>query len=135
MALLSIFNKLNEKESYCLEFNDFTSCLVMYPAVLVAAADGEFGPFERANIISALKEATDGNDLKTCEMYRLITDLLKFNEEEKNELLAEMKEALDVNPDNKLMILELMISTAESEDGISEVEKNAIDALKTVLAI
>ena len=31
--------------------------------------------------------------------------------------------------------IELMISTAEAEDGISEIEKNAIDNLKTTLSI
>ena len=135
MSLTTIFNKLIEKESYSLEFDDFTSCLVMYPAALVAMADGDFGPFERVNVISALKEATAGNEFKSFEMYRLLTDLLKYSEEEKNELLAAMKDALAESPENKLAILELMISTAEAEDGISEIEKNAIDQLKTILSI
>lgn len=135
MTLNQLFEKFKDNAGYCLEIDEFSSVMAMYPAALVAVADGEFGQMERVNIISALKISASENDLAMCEMYRLLNDLLALNEEGKAEVLNMIKEEIADRPEIKLVILELMISTAESEDGISEEEKAAIDNMKSVLSI
>lgn len=135
MTLNQLFEKFKANAGYCLEIDEFSSVMAMYPAALVAVADGEFGQMERVNIISALKISASENDLAMCEMYRLLNDLLALNEEGKAEVLNMIKEEIADRPEIKLVILELMISTAESEDGISEEEKAAIDNMKSILSI
>ncbi len=135
MGLNLLYEQCVAKYGYCLEKDDFSSVLTMYPAALVSIADGDFAHFERANIVSAIKEAASGDDLKMCEMYRALSDLLNLDDDQKMQLLSAMREELADRPEIKLIVLELMISAAEAEDGISEVEKASIDSLKTILGI
>ena len=135
MTLNELYRKFNADSRYCLDIDDVSSVLMMYPAALVAVADGEFSHFERANLASALKEASSENDFKMCEMYHLLCNLMLLNEGEKAELLNTIKEEIADKAELKLIILQLMISTAEAEDGISEIEKLAIDNLKSILSI
>ena len=99
----------------------------MFPAAKVAMADGEFSEFEKQNLVAALKEACQGNDLLMCEMYLEMCYLLNVDGEMLQELHTCMRTELDGKADVKLIVLELMISTAESDNGISEVEKQKID--------
>ena len=135
MTFKEFYTKINAGSCYCLDFDDVSSVLMMYPASLVAIADGEFSHFERMNLLSALKEAASGNEFKMCEMYHLLCNLMLLDEGEKTELLNTIKEEIAERAELKLIILQLMLSTAESEDGISDVEKYAIDNLKSILSI
>lgn len=136
MNLDEFYGSYQQKRNTCLSKDEFTSLLIMYPAALVAMADNDFAEFEKANLVSALKEASDGKDLIMCEMYAELCYLCTSADEEyKQTILEFMRTELESKPEIKLMILELMISTAEADDGISEVEKQKIDELKTILAI
>lgn len=134
MKIEEYFKELQSRHNYCLDFNDFSSTLALYPATLVAMADGEFSALERGNIISALKEATD-NDIVLFEMYRLLNNLIELDANEKASLLQSIKEAIADKPDLKAIVLELMVSTADADDGISNEEAALIDELKTTLSI
>lgn len=135
MNINELFTSYQQKRNTCLNQDYFSSLLIMYPAALVAIADGKFSEFEKANLVSALKEAADGNELILCEMYSELCYLCYAEAEYKQTVLECIKTELETRPEIKLMILELMISTAESEQGISEIEKQKIDELKTILAI
>lgn len=135
MKEILLFEKFQKEYNCCLEFDEFTSVLMMYPAALVANADGDFSHLEKLNIVNALKELASDDEFKLCEMYHLLCQLMTLNIDKKNELLANIKEAIEDKPEIKLIILELMIATAEAEDGISEVEKEVINQLKELLSI
>ncbi len=135
MTLNQLFEKFQTQYGCCLDIDDFSSVLVMYPASLVALADGEFSQLERENIINALKESASGNDFKTCEMYRMLCKILELPSDDKVALLKSMNEEIADRPEIKKIILELMISTAESDNGISKEEKTAIDLLKNILSL
>lgn len=81
--------------------------LMMYPATLVAAADGDFSCLERANLASALKEAASGDDFKKCEMYHLLCNLMLVNEEEETEILTTIKEEIATRDELKEIIMQL----------------------------
>ena len=135
MLLEEIYKRIKSQHDCYLEIDDFSSVLMMYPAALVAAADGEFSDLERLNIVKALKEASSEDDFKLCEMYLLLNHLMTLKEEEKNNLLAQMKEVISGKDEIKSIVLDLMISTADSDDGISEVEQNVINNLKSILSL
>ncbi len=135
MTLNQLFEKFQTQYGCCLDIDDFSSVLVMYPASLVALADGEFSQLERENIINALKESASGNDFRTCEMYRMLCKILELPSDDKVALLKSMNEEIADRPEIKKIILELMISTAESDNGISKEEKTAIDLLKNILSL
>lgn len=136
MNLDELYTSYQQKRNTCLSKDTFSSLLIMYPAALVAMADNDFAEFEKANLVSSLKEASDGNDLTLCEMYAELSYLCNSAEKEYKQTILEcMKNELESRPEIKLMVLELMISTAEADNGISEVEKQKIDELKTILAI
>ena len=135
MTLNQLFEKFQTQYGCCLDIDDFSSVLVMYPASLVALADGEFSQLERENIINALKESASGNDFRTCEMYRMLCKILELPSDDKVALHKSMNEEIADRPEIKKIILELMISTAESDNGISKEEKTAIDLLKNILSL
>ena len=135
MTLNQLFEKFQTQYGCCLDIDDFSSVLVMYPASLVALADGEFSQLERENIINALKESASGNDFKTCEMYRMLCKIMELPSDDKVALLKSMNEEIADRPEIKKIILELMISTADSDNGISKEEKTAIDLLKNILSL
>lgn len=135
MTLNQLFEKFQTQYDCCLDMDDFSSVLVMYPASLVAIVDDEFSRLERENIVHALQEAASGDMFKTCEMYRMLCHLLSLSGDDKVSLLKSLKEEIAEHPDIKQLILELMVSAAESDNGISEQEKTAIDLLKTILSI
>ena len=135
MTLNQLFEKFQTQYGCCLDIDDFSSVLVMYPASLVALADGEFSQLERENIINALKESASGNDFRTCEMYRMLCKILELPSDDKVALLKSLNEEIADRPEIKKIILELMISTAESDNGISKEEKTAIDLLKNILSL
>lgn len=135
MVLNEFFDFYQTKRHCCLDLNSFSSLLIMFPAAKVAMADGEFSEFEKQNLVAALKEACQGNDLLMCEMYLEMCYLLNVDGEMLQELHTCMRTELDGKADVKLIVLELMISTAESDNGISEVEKQKIDEYKSLLNI
>ena len=135
MKLEDFLNFYQGKRNTCLEKDLFSSMLAMYPAALVATADGSFDELEKQNLVAALKVASNENDLNLCEMYADLCYLLGAEELLKEEALKCIAEEIADNAELKLLILEMMISTAEAEDGISDVEKEKINELKGVLSI
>ena len=53
MNLKDLFDWYNEKRNTNLELDDFSSLLMMFPAVLVANADGDFDSLEKQNLAHA----------------------------------------------------------------------------------
>ena len=101
MTLNQLFEKFQTQYGCCLDIDDFSSVLVMYPASLVALADGEFSQLERENIINALKESASGNDFRTCEMYRMLCKILELPSDDKVALLKSMNEEIADRPRSK----------------------------------
>jgi len=135
MKLTCYFNDYQIKRKTCLDENQFSSLLMMYPSVLVATADGEFDALEKQNLSESVKEASDGNNLVACEMYSELSYLITADNNVKSQALLCIKDAIANKPEIKTMILELMTTMAEASEGISEVETKKIAELKFQLLI
>lgn len=135
MKLTDYFKDYQTKRNTCLDENQFSSLLMMYPSVLVAAADGDFDALEKQNLAESVKEAADGNILIACEMYSELSYLITADNNVKKNALTCTKDEIADKSEIKSMILELMISMAEASDGISKVEAQKIAELKTELLI
>lgn len=135
MKLTDFFKDYQTKRNTCLDENQFSSLLMMYPAILVATADGNFDALEKQNLAESVKEAADGNILVACEMYSELSYLISADDNVKKQALTCIKDEIADKPEIKSMILELMTAMAESSDGVSEVEAQKIAELKTELLI
>jgi hypothetical protein len=135
MKLTDYFKDYQAKRNTCLDENQFSSLLMMYPSILVAIADGDFDALEKQNLAESVKEAADGNILVTCEMYSELSYLITADNNVKKQALTCIKEEIADKPEIKSMILELMTSMAEASDGLSEIEAQKIAELKTELLI
>lgn len=135
MKLTDYFKDYQTKRNTCLDENQFSSLLMMYPSVLVAAADGDFDALEKQNLAESVKEAADGNILIACEMYSELSYLITADNNVKKNALTCTKDEIADKSEIKSMILELMTSMAEASDGISKVEAQKIAELKTELLI
>lgn len=135
MNLTDYFKVYQSERKTCLDENQFSSLLMMYPSVLVAAADGEFDALEKQNLSESVKETSEGNVLIACEMYSELSYLLKADNSVKTQALSCIKEEIANKPEIKSIVLELMTSMAESSEGISEIESKKITELKSQLLI
>jgi hypothetical protein len=135
MKLKDYFKDYQTKRNTCLDENQFSSLLMMYPSVLVATADGDFDALEKQNIAESVKEAADGNILITCEMYSELSYLISADNNIKKQALTCIKDEIADKSEIKSMVLELMTSVADASDGISEVEAKKIADLKSELLI
>lgn len=135
MKLKDYFKDYQTKRNTCLDENQFSSLLMMYPSVLVATADGDFDALEKQNIAESVKEAADGNILIACEMYSELSYLISADNSIKKQALTCIKDEIADKSEIKSMVLELMTSVADASDGISEVEAKKIADLKSELLI
>ncbi len=135
MKLTDYFKDYQTKRNTCLDENQFSSLLMMYPSVLVATADGDFDVLEKQNLAESVKEAADGNILIACEMYSELSYLISADNNFKKQALTCIKDEIADKSEIKSMILELMTAMAEASDGVSEVEAQKIAELKTELLI
>lgn len=135
MKLTDYFKDYQTKRNTCLDENQFSSLLMMYPSVLVATADGDFDALEKQNLAESVKEAADGNIVVACEMYSELSYLISADNNVKKQALTCIKDEIADKSEIKSMILEIMTAMAEASDGISEVEAQKIAELKTELLI
>lgn len=135
MKLTDYFKDYQTKRNTCLDENQFSSLLMMYPSVLVATADGDFDALEKQNLAESVKESAEGNILVACEMYSELSYLIKADNNVKKQTLTCIKDEIADKSEIKSMILELMTAMAEASEGISEVEEKKIAELKTELLI
>ncbi|MBN1251194.1 MAG: hypothetical protein JXA16_03595 [Bacteroidales bacterium] len=135
MKLTDYFKDYQTKRNTCLDENQFSSLLMMYPSVLVATADGDFDALEKQNLAESVKEAADGNILVACEMYSELSYLISADNNVKKQALTCIKDEIADKSEIKSMILELMTAMAEASDGVSDVEAQKISELKTELLI
>jgi len=135
MTLTDYFKDYQTKRNTCLDENQFSSLLMMYPAVLVATADGDFDALEKQNLAESVKESAEGNILVACEMYSELSYLITADNNVKKQTLTCIKDEIADKSEIKSIILELMTAIAESSEGISEVEEKKIAELKTELLI
>jgi hypothetical protein len=135
MKLTDYFKDYQTKRNTCLDENQFSSLLMMYPSVLVATADGDFDALEKQNLAESVKEAADGNILVACEMYSELSYLISADNNVKKQALTCIKDEIADKSEIKSMILELMTAMAEASDGVSDVEAHKISELKTELLI
>jgi len=135
MKLTDYFKEYQTKRNTCLDENQFSSVLMMYPSILVATADGDFDVLEKQNLAESVKEAAEGNILVTCEMYSELSYLITADNSVKKQALTCIKEEIIDKPEIKIMILELMIAMAEASEGVSDVEAKKISELKKELLI
>jgi tellurite resistance protein len=135
MKLTDYFKDYQTKRNTCLDENQFSSLLMMYPSVLVATADGDFDTLEKQNLAESVKESAEGNILVACEMYSELSYLITANNNVKKQTLTCIKDEIADKSEIKSMILELMTAMAEASEGVSEVEEKKIAELKTELLI
>lgn len=135
MKLKDYFKDYQTKRNTCLDENQFSSLLMMYPSVLVATADGDFDALEKQNLAESVKEAAESNNLITCEMYSELSYLITADDNVKKQALTCIKDEIADKFEIKSMILELMNAMAEASEGISEIEAKKIAELKTELLI
>jgi hypothetical protein len=135
MKLKDYFKDYQAKRNTCLDEDQFSSLLMMYPSALVATADGDFDALEKQNLAESVKEAAENNILIACEMYSELSYLITAGNDVRELALSCIKDEIDDKSDIKGMILELMTAMAEASDGISGAEKTKIEELKTELSI
>jgi len=135
MKLTDYFKDYQTKRNTCLDENQFSSLLMMYPSVLVATADGDFDALEKQNLAESVKESAEGNILVACEMYSELSYLITADNNVKKQILTCIKDEIADKSEIKSMILELMTAMAEATEGVSEVEEKKIAELKTELLI
>lgn len=135
MKLTDYFKDYQTKRNTCLDENQFSSLLMMYPSILVATADGDFDALEKQNLAESVKEAADGNILVACEMYSELSYLITAENNVKKQALTCIKDEIADKSQIKSMILELMTVIADASEGVSEVEAKKIAELKTELLI
>ena len=135
MKLTDYFKDYQTKRNTCLDENQFSSLLMMYPSVLVATADGDFDTLEKQNLAESVKESAEGNILVACEMYSELSYLITADNNVKKQTLTCIKDEIADKSEIKSMILELMTAMAEASEEVSEVEKKKIAELKTELLI
>jgi hypothetical protein len=135
MKLLDYFKDYQSKRKTCLDENQFSSMLIMYPSALVASADGNFDALEKQNLAESVKEASDGNILFACEMYSEISYLISADIDVKKQTLNCIKNEIADKPEIKSMILDLITAMAEASDGISVKEAKSIEEIKSELLI
>ncbi|MBR3959666.1 MAG: hypothetical protein IKJ81_06450 [Bacteroidales bacterium] len=133
MKLQEFYDMYQAQRHSCLSIDQFSSLLVMYPAGLVALADGTFDKLEKQNIVAAIKGAADEDELVMCEMYKEFCHMLCADATLRYVALECIKEETNGKGELKSIIAELMTSTAEAADGISDKEKKAIDDMKKLL--
>lgn len=135
MLFSEFFKVYQEKRKCCLDENQLSSLLALYPAGLVALADGDFGAAEKENLVSALKEASKGDLLVTCEMYAELCYLIQADDSMQEATLQCIKAEIAGKEHLQKIILDIMQSTAEAEEGISQAEQNKINEIKSILSI
>ena len=135
MTLTDYFKDYQSKRNTCLDENQFSSLLMMFPSILVATSNGNFDILEKQNLAESVKEASENNILIACEMYSELSYLVSTDENNKKQVLNCIKNEISDKSEIKSMILELMNSMAEASEGVSDEELNKINELKTILSI
>ena len=105
MKLVEYFKDYQTKRNTCLDENQFSSMLMMYPSILVATADGDFDPLEKQNLAESVKEAADGDILVACEMYSELSYLITADNNVKNQALTCIKDEIADKSEIKSIIL------------------------------
>ena len=135
MKLLDYFKDYQSKRNTCLDENQFSSLLMMYPSVLVASGDGNFDALEKQNLAESVKEASEGNILIACEMYSELSYLISADINVRKQTLNCIKNEIADKPEIKSMVLDLIMAMAEASDGISVEEAKNIEEIKSELLI
>lgn len=133
MNLKDLFDWYNEKRNTNLELDDFSSLLMMFPAVLVANADGDFDSLEKQNLAHACY-GLEAEPYVTCEMYSELCFLATTGDKDIiDNIFSCIKAESKSNEEAKLIITSLMIEMAQASDGISQEESDKIKEIKEIL--
>lgn len=133
MTLKNLYDWYNEKRNTNLELDDFSSLLMMFPAVLVANADGNFDSLEKQNLAHSCY-GLEAEPPITCEMYSELCFLAKTEDQDFiNNIFSCIKAESNNNEEAQLIITNLMIEMAQASDGISQEESDKIKELKEIL--
>jgi hypothetical protein len=134
MKFSELFKSYSGERRTVLSENQFASLLLMYPSVLVANCDDDFDALERQNLAISCKSAAGEDVLFAAELYNeLMYCISKEGEKWKNDFFDVINQSLSSEPESKKLILDLMISMAESSDGISQEEADTINSIKLSL--
>jgi len=112
--------------------------ITMYPGFIVANADNDFSIKEKELLADTLKCVTGENWVKTCDMFCELSFLaMQGKEEWEDDFLTCLAESIaeNDNPAINDTILQSMLSVAESEDGISDIESQTIQYLREKLKV
>lgn len=132
MKIQEFYGMYQDQRRSCLSIDQFSSLLAMYPAGLIALADGTFDQLEKQNIVSSIKEAAD-DELIMCEMYKEFCYMLAADATLRYVALECIKDEIAGKEELKDVVREIMISTAEASDDVSDEEKKAIYDMKQML--
>ena len=133
MKVKELFTKYQQQRHTCLSIDQFSSMMLMYPALLVATADGDYDELEKRNLVSALQESAGEDAFIAFEMYAELSHLVDASAETKEMIFSCIKEEIANRKELQDIIVELMTSTAECSDGISETEQKMINEIKANL--
>lgn len=135
MELKELFFKYQQQRLSCLDIDQFASMMLMYPALLVATADGNYEELEKRNLVSAVQEAAGDDPFIAFEMYAELSHLVNANYETKEMIFSCIKTEIAERKDLQEIIIELMLSSAKSADNISNTEQQIINEIRDLLNI
>ena len=136
MTYSQLYENYRTDRKTVLSENQFASLLLMYPSVLVAYADNDFDALERQNLAISCASAAGDDKLFAAELYcELMNTISPEGEKWKSLFMEVIKSNLASDSDSAQIINDLMISMAESSDGISDEEQAVIDFVKSTLNI
>jgi hypothetical protein len=136
MTYSELYDNYRNERKTVLSENQFASLLLMYPSVLVAYADNDFDALERQNLAISCSSAAGDDKLFAAELYcELMYTITADGEKWKSIFLEVIKANLASDSDSAQIVNDLMISMAESSDGISDEEQAVIDFVKSSLNI
>jgi uncharacterized membrane protein YebE (DUF533 family) len=119
-----------------LNFEQFSSLVMSFPAIFVALADGVIDKEERF-FLASISESLVGDDysnpqeklLYTSEFYHQLLHLSNNLERWKDKILYLLKESLNEDSEGKDFIKKMMFDVAESSNGIDDGERKIIEEL------
>jgi tellurite resistance protein len=141
--LKNLFSEYEKVRKTNLSEEQFASLVSTYPALLVTAADGVIDNLEQLFLVDLTKDlavsfATDGLSFKEVELlsYKLFAEYAYLsNESTKWEasFIEALKDELTSDDEGKIVVLQTMVSAAQSSEGVSEAEQAVIDSLSQKL--
>ncbi|MDR0926421.1 MAG: hypothetical protein LBO69_01470 [Ignavibacteria bacterium] len=135
MELQDYFKNYRIRRATFLDEEQFSSILLMFPAMLVGLADGKLDVSEKHNLAASIKEVIDDDLLLGFEMYSELIYLMFADTQTQNEALECLKELVVSDAEMKLAVAEIMTAMAEASGGMTAGEEKKIKELRTYLSI